>query len=261
MKNTVSIILMSLFFFICSCGDKYGAINSKIEKQGAENATFTNQEYSDMLEYVTAGMGDLMTLPDSEIDKKYPYMPSFIDALGYAYDRDELPSAMANKFENLAIALLERGLSIADSSESGKNERWEAYNERIYDEENDWDEDNDYGDSNNNNGQMTGNDIAKRGSITLHGRLYNKATTIRLTFVPQNGKWQVEGSLMYDGISTEPSYLTGSFDGESLRLTEIEGVDEVGTYKGSLSGYNGQITYQGKTYSEGESASFSFTGN
>lgn len=100
MKNVLNILVATLLLLLgsCSSDSKYQELNKKITEMDGQTR-FTQEEYGEMLDYLTENVDAVMTTDDlADKSAKYPYFPSFMQVIMVADMRHELDQPNQLKF-------------------------------------------------------------------------------------------------------------------------------------------------------------------
>lgn len=129
MKQLIFGFLASLMILLVSCAEKdYTTINEKIDRDGME-ATFSQEEYNDMIEFVDKNMEKIMKVTGEKLNSLNDQFMAGDDSLSDS-NKDEYQKLAqdANRMENYMMIL-------ENAKEEGKlDSSTEKKEEQLYEE-------------------------------------------------------------------------------------------------------------------------------
>lgn len=129
MKQLIFGFLASLMLLLVSCAEKdYTTINEKIDRDGME-ATFSQEEYNDMIEFVDKNMEKIMKVTGEKLNSLNDQFMAGDDSLSDS-NKDEYKKLAqdANRMENYMMIL-------ENAKEEGKlDSSTEKKEEQVYEE-------------------------------------------------------------------------------------------------------------------------------
>ena len=129
MKQLIFGFLASLMLLLVSCAEKdYTTINEKIDRDGME-ATFSQEEYNDMIEFVDKNMEKIMKVTGEKLNSLNDQFMAGDDSLSDS-NKDEYQKLAqdANRMENYMMIL-------ENAKEEGKlDSSTEKKEEQLYEE-------------------------------------------------------------------------------------------------------------------------------